>query len=203
MVADTILDPVTTKIRPISLTLPNLITLARLLSVPIIVFLVMTNQMVLAFYLFLLAGISDGIDGALAKYCNMASRLGAYLDPLADKALLTSIYVALAAKGLLPLWLAVLVVSRDILIIGAVILSWVMAHPVKVAPLMVSKAATTAQICLAVLILAMVGLGLSLGKMIDVMVYLAAILTALSAMAYMKTWFEHMSAHNGADAVDE
>src|ERR1043165_2429801 len=100
----------------------------------------------IAFVLFLAAGISDAVDGFLAKRFGMATELGAYLDPLADKAMLVSIYVALGITGALPAWLVILVVSRDIMIVGAVILSWVVDKPVPLRPLPVSKLNTVAQI---------------------------------------------------------
>ena len=78
----------------------------------------------IAFLLFLAAGISDAVDGFLAKRFGMTTELGAYLDPLADKALIVSIYVTLGITGVIPRWLVILVVSRDIMIVGAVMLSW-------------------------------------------------------------------------------
>src|SRR6187397_2933016 len=108
----------------------------------------------LAFLLLLAAGLSDAVDGFLAKRFNMATELGAYLDPLADKAMIVSIYVMLALVGAIPLWLVILVVSRDIMIVSAVILSWLVDRPVKLKPLAVSKLNTVAQILLALVVLA-------------------------------------------------
>ena len=100
-----------------------------------------------------MAGISDAVDGFLAKRFHMASELGAYLDPLADKALIVSIYVALGISGALPISLVILVVSRDIMIISGFMLSWLVGRPMPVRPLPVSKANTVAQILLATLVL--------------------------------------------------
>ena len=132
------------------LSIPNLITLGRILLVPIVVWAITSGQMRIAFLLFLTAGISDGVDGFLAKRFHMASELGAYLDPLADKALIVSIYVSLGVAGVLPIFLVILVVSRDIMIISAFMLSWLVGKPMPIRPLMVSKANTVAQILLAV-----------------------------------------------------
>ena len=115
--------------------------------------------MLFAFLLFLAAGVSDAVDGFLAKRFDMTSELGAYLDPLADKVLIVSIYVALGITEALPRWLVILVVSRDIMIVAAVMLSWLMGKPVAVRPLTVSKLNTVAQILLATLVLAWLGLG--------------------------------------------
>ena len=91
--------------------------------VPIIVWAIVSSEMEVAFAVFLIAGISDAVDGFLAKRFNMASELGALLDPLADKALLVSIYLALGIWGDIPRWIVILVVSRDIMIVTAVIVS--------------------------------------------------------------------------------
>ncbi|WP_222710227.1 CDP-alcohol phosphatidyltransferase family protein, partial [Lactobacillus apis] len=95
--------------------LPNIITLGRILLVPVIVWAIASNQMTIAFALFATAGLSDAVDGFLAKRFNMTSEIGALLDPLADKALLVSIYVALGVSGAIPRWIVILVVSRDIM----------------------------------------------------------------------------------------
>ncbi len=104
--------------------LPNLITLARLLMTPLAVSMIISQRFVAAFVIFVLAGISDGVDGFIAKRFDLRTELGSYLDPLADKALLISIYVSLAAIGALSPALAILVVARDLMILTAVVDSW-------------------------------------------------------------------------------
>src|SRR5258705_13661533 len=132
--------------RGYGLSIPNLITLARILAVPVILWAVTSGEVRIAFALFLAAGLSDLIDGFLAKRFGMATELGAYLDPLADKAMIISIYVALGIVEAIPRWLVILVVSRDIMIVSAVILSWLVDKPVKLQPIAVSKLNTVAQI---------------------------------------------------------
>src|SRR5260370_4257447 len=100
--------------------------------------------MEIAFGIFIVAGVSDAVDGFLAKRFNMASELGALLDPLADKALLVSIYMALGIWGAVPRWIVILVVSRDIMILAAVIVSWLFCKPIPIKPLMVSQLTTLA-----------------------------------------------------------
>src|SRR5215212_11581166 len=114
------------------MTIPNLITIFRLILVPIVIVMIMKGRWLTAFVLFVTAGVSDGVDGFIARRYNMHSEFGAYIDPLADKALLVSIYVTLAIVGVLPSWLAIVVVSRDLMIVAAVVLSWVMARPVTI-----------------------------------------------------------------------
>ena len=147
------------------MSIPNIITLGRILLVPVIVWAIASNQMEIAFAIFIVAGVSDAVDGFLAKRFNMASELGALLDPLADKALLVSIYVALGIWGAVPRWIVILVVSRDIMIVAAVIVSWLFGKPIPMKPLMVSKLNTVAQVAFAALVLAALGLRLQSGAL--------------------------------------
>jgi cardiolipin synthase len=151
--------------------------------------------MAAAFVLFLLAGLSDAADGYLAKRFGWHTELGAYLDPIADKALLVSIYVTLGFANHLPVWLVIAVVSRDILIVGAFLLSWILSRPVTIYPLLVSKANTLAQLVLASLVLAELGLGLRLEQFVTVCIWVTGVLTILSATAYFWGWLKHMASH--------
>jgi cardiolipin synthase (CMP-forming) len=188
------LDPTHDAALPVvPLSIPNLITLARIILVPVIVWAITAGEMMLAFGLFLAAGISDAVDGFLAKRFNMTSELGAYLDPLADKALIVSIYVTLGITGALPRWLVILVVSRDIMIVGAVMLSWLMGNPVTVKPLLVSKLNTVAQIVLACLALAALAFRWDVDMLLLLVMLLVAVLTLLSVAFYLAEWVRHMN----------
>jgi cardiolipin synthase (CMP-forming) len=180
--------------------IPNTLTLARIVLVPLVVWLIITHEMLAAFVVFLVAGFSDAADGYLAKRYGWHTELGAYLDPIADKALLVSIYVTLGFANHLPAWLVIAVVSRDILIIGAFILSWMLSRPVTVYPLLVSKANTLSQIVLAGLVLAELGLGLGLEPLVEVFVWVTGALTILSAGAYFWVWLKHMASYEPAPA---
>ena len=180
------------------MNLPNLITVARILSVPILVWAIAGHQMLLAFLLFLAAGISDAVDGFLAKRFNMQTELGAYLDPLADKVMIVSIYVTLGITEAAPRWLVILVVSRDIMIVGAVILSWVLDHPMTIRPLMVSKLNTVAQILFVGLLLACLGFDFDFGWLLPAATVAVATLTLLSVAAYVREWVRHMGSSRAA-----
>ena len=175
------------------MSIPNIITLARILLVPFIVWAIASGQMEVAFGVFVVAGVSDTIDGFLAKRFNMASELGALLDPLADKALLVSIYVALGIWGAFPRWIVILVVSRDIMIVGAVIVSWLFGKPIPMKPLMVSKLNTVAQVALAALVLAALGFGFRPWPYEAILMACVAVLTLLSVGLYLVEWVRHMS----------
>jgi cardiolipin synthase len=174
-------------------TLPNIITVGRIVLVPVVIWAITSGNMLLAFWLFVAAGISDAVDGFLAKRLNAQTEFGAYLDPLADKALRMSIYVTLSIEGLLPRWIVIAVVSRDIMIMGAVVLSWIMNKPVEIHPLIVSKLNTTAQIALAALVLASTGFKFDPGLSMSVALLLAGGLTVVSAAAYLVEWMRHMA----------
>jgi cardiolipin synthase (CMP-forming) len=175
------------------LSIPNLITLGRIILVPIVVWAITSGEMRAAFLLFVIAGISDAVDGFLAKRFHMKSELGAYLDPLADKALIMSIYVALGIAGALPLSLVILVVSRDIMIIGAFMLAWLVGRPMPVKPLPISKVNTVAQILLATLVLAEQGFGFVAPAVALAVMVLVAVLTLLSIAFYLAEWVRHMN----------
>jgi cardiolipin synthase len=175
------------------LSIPNLITLGRILLVPIVVWAIMSGAMWIAFVLFVVAGISDGVDGYLAKRFNMTTELGAYLDPLADKALIVSIYLTLGINGDIPRWLVILVVSRDILIVGGIMLSWLMGNPLKIRPLLVSKLNTVAQIVFACVVLGSLGFNYQVPMLKLALMGSVAVLTLLSIAAYLAEWVRHMN----------
>jgi cardiolipin synthase len=167
------------------LTLPNVITFARLCAVPAAVWLVLQDRMDAAFWVFVAAGISDAVDGWLARVSNSRSRLGAILDPVADKALLVSIYVTLAAVGVLPDWLAILVVFRDLLIVGGVLVLYVLGQPPAIQSILLSKANTALQITLAAGALLVAGYGLSAAGLVELLVLATAATTFASGAVYV------------------
>ena len=175
------------------MSIPNIITLGRIMLVPIIVWAIVSSQMEVAFAVFLIAGISDAVDGFLAKRFNMTSELGALLDPLADKALLVSIYMALGIWGAIPRWIVILVVSRDIMIVAAVIISWLFDRPVEMKPSKVSKLNTVAQILLALVVLASLGFAFDAEWAIQSLTALVAMLTLASVVIYIIEWMRHLN----------
>jgi len=179
------------------MTLPNYITVARFLMVPLIVLAMINDQMLTAFIVFMLAGVSDAVDGVIARRFNQKSELGAWLDPMADKFLLVSVFVVLGWLGALPMWLVILAVSRDGMIIAAVVLSSLMGNPVEMRPLMISKANTLVQIVLLILMLAELAGIVQLDALIGWMVYAVAGLTIASAGAYLVSWLRHMASEGG------
>jgi cardiolipin synthase (CMP-forming) len=176
-----------------ALNIANILTVLRFCLVPIVIVSIMNREWSIAFVLFLTAGVTDAVDGFVARQFDMRTELGAYLDPLADKALLVSIYITLAIAGILPAWIAILVVSRDVMIVGAVIVSWIMDNPVEINPLKLSKANTLVQISFAAMMLLLLALGVALQPWLFWGLLVVAALTIASMLAYLATWFRHMA----------
>jgi cardiolipin synthase len=178
--------------------LPNIITLCRLASVPAIVWLIIEGHWRSSFALFVAAGVSDAIDGILARRLRRQTTIGAYLDPLADKALLVAVYVTLAIADVLPNWLAILVVSRDVLIVGGVLLAHAFGERIEIRPSFISKTNTTAQIVLAAVMLAGIAFRLSpLQTLVDPLVWLVAGTTLASGLDYTVRWLRQMGRVGG------
>lgn len=160
------------------------------------IWLIVTGNLFSAFFLFLVAGLSDALDGFLARRFHWETELGAYLDPIADKTMLTSVYAALAFHGHIPIWLGILVVSRDFLIVGAVILAWLLERGLKIRPMLIGKVNTGLQIGLAAAVLAEKGLVLHWWAYIVPLIWVTAFLTALSAVLYLVAWLRHMALYD-------
>jgi len=173
-------------------SLPNFITIGRLLLTPVAIVMVSEESWRAAFFIFVLAGVSDALDGWLAKTYSLQSELGAVLDPLADKALIVSVYVTLAIQGVLPPWLAIMVVSRDLLIIGAVAVAWLVSRPFEVRPHPVSKATTLFQLVLARAALAIQVFRWRFPALEVALLGLVCALTIASASVYLWFWIKHM-----------
>ena len=130
----------------LTINIPNIITTVRILLVPIFVILLLDKHFLEALMVFTTAGLSDGLDGFIARYFNQRTELGAYLDPIADKLLITSAFISLAILKIIPGWLTVIVISRDILILLGVSICSFANIKVHINPSFVSKCTTLAQL---------------------------------------------------------
>ncbi|PSH68037.1 CDP-alcohol phosphatidyltransferase [Phyllobacterium brassicacearum] len=177
------------------MTIPNYITIFRFVLVPFIVMAVLSDYVGAALIGFVIAGVSDGVDGYIARRYDQRSELGAYLDPIADKLLLVSLFIVLGFLEQLPVWLVVIVVSRDIFIVGAVLLGAVIGKPMEMHPLFVSKANTAFQIILVTVALADMAFEFSLPGIRTALAWVVGLLTAASATAYLVAWTKHMAGY--------
>jgi cardiolipin synthase len=168
--------------------LPNLITLARVALAPVFVILLNDRDYRLALAVFVIAGVSDGIDGFIAKRFHYESRFGAILDPVADKVLLVSAYVMLTVLHHVPLWLVIVVVFRDLLIVGGYVAYTSLYGPVHMRPSWISKLNTFMQIALVVIVLSEQAIGTSYPWIVGSFVYAVLITTIASGGHYLWAW---------------
>lgn len=168
--------------KPISI--PNILTLLRILLVPLFVILLLRNMYSMALLVFALAGLSDGLDGLIARYMNQRTALGAYLDPAADKLLLVSAFIALGILDVIPAWVSVIVISRDVIIVLGIAILSLTDKPFEVKPTIVSKCTTATQILMVLLSLFDPDHG-RLAALHSPVSWLTSVLTILSGLYYV------------------
>lgn len=176
--------------------IPNLLTALRLVAAPAFAALLMAGDDRAALGIFALAGISDAADGFLARQFGMTTRFGRYLDPAADKLLMLSAFLTLAALGLSPWWLAVLVIARDIAIVLAVLFAYLMALPLRIQPLFIGKVNTVVQVSYIGLVLIFRVIGTDAPQISEGAALLTGVFTLLSWFAYGGLWFGALFARN-------
>ena len=173
------------------ITIPNFITILRIILAPIFVIYLLNDRLISALVVFVTAGISDGLDGLIARVFNQRSTLGAYLDPLADKLLLVSAFVTLAARGFMPAWLTVVVISRDVLILLGVLILFLAKSSFTVKPIVLSKLSTCFQIVSVIVVLTLQNFMFS--QLIHRYIFWAtAIVTIISGLQYIRQWLRLM-----------
>ena len=173
-----------------SLTIPNLISLIRMGLTPVFVIAVLQQEPERALAIFAIAGVTDALDGLIARYFDQRSALGAYLDPIADKLLLTAGFVIFAIPNVhsgvvIPVWITVLVLARDITILGLALVLQLVASIKEFPPLNLSKVNTAMQITAIILVL-LTGLVDSMDTLTVATLYLVAGLTVLSGLMYIR-----------------
>jgi len=168
--------------------IPNLLTLCRIGLVPWLVVLLQGHEFLWALIIFVIAGISDGLDGFIAKRFNAQTRLGALLDPLADKALLVTSYIMLSVLEHIPFWLMVTVVFRDIVIVGGYLLMVLFFGEVEMKPIKISKINTFMQIALIVCVLSALAWPINLAFVISGLCVVVLFTSILSGLSYVYIW---------------
>ncbi|MCG6975742.1 MAG: CDP-diacylglycerol--glycerol-3-phosphate 3-phosphatidyltransferase [Acidiferrobacterales bacterium] len=167
---------------------PNIITIARLVMVPLLILLLKQQDYQAALILFVVAGLSDGLDGFIARRWHLESHLGGVLDPLADKLLMLSAYVSLALLGHIPFWLLLVVISRDFLIVAGYLIVTSQSGAVKMEASYFSKFNTAAQIALVAIVLAEQAAVLRVPLLSELMIYTVLVTTLVSGAHYYWSW---------------
>lgn len=170
-------------------TIPNLISVLRMGLVPLFIIAVLEGQSLRALILFLVAGLTDALDGFIARFANQQSLLGAYLDPIADKILLTAAYIALTIPSLnhgvqIPVWITVLVIGRDVLLVVVGLILY-MAGGIRKFPVTILSKINTAIQVAAVLVVLLSALSPHLESIATTLLYLVAVLTVSSGLDYV------------------
>jgi len=174
------------------MNIPNAITLIRILLVPLIVIFLINGDYLKALIVFFICGITDALDGFLARVLHQKTSLGAYLDPIADKALLVSCFLTLAIGRAIPGWLAVIVISRDVIILSGICILFMMSIPFSIKPIMISKITTVTQILTLLLVLFLKSLPFTLDHTWIFLAYLVtALITILSGFKYIAIGLKH------------
>jgi len=168
------------------MNLPNSLSLLRIILVPIIIICLIQGQHINALVLFLIAGITDALDGFFARVLHQKSVLGAYLDPLADKALIASTFITLSVVGSIPAWLTVIVISRDFIILLGISVLTLLSIRFEVRPALVSKLTTAFQLLTVSLTMLFYSFPLHLDRgYLSVVYWLTAALTVASGLNYL------------------
>ncbi len=176
-----------------AVNIPNSLTLLRILLIPVFVGLMLYEWSEWALAALLLAGLTDALDGTIARAANQRTRLGMYLDPLADKLLLTSGFVTLSALHLVPLWVVILVVSRDVMLLAGTLLAQLTDSPVDISPTMLGKGTTVFQLAYLVLVVVLVSRQMDV-RLLQPLLYLMVGLTAASGSHYLYRGFVRLNA---------
>ncbi|MDH5359546.1 MAG: CDP-alcohol phosphatidyltransferase family protein [Gammaproteobacteria bacterium] len=169
--------------------IPNIISVLRLLLIPPAVWYLFNGQAATSLLIFIIAGASDGIDGLLARRYGWITRLGSILDPLADKFMMASIYIALGWLGHLPVWLVATVLGRDVFIIAGALGYHFVFGRYDMEPHLLSKLNTVLQIALVVFVLLSLSL-LPLPELfLQISIWVVMCSTVLSGMTYFTIWY--------------
>ncbi len=168
--------------------IPNFLTLARIAACPILVLLLHNGNYAMALVLFVAAGITDGLDGYIAKRFDCTSNFGAVLDPVADKLLIGSAYIMLAVLGDLPFWLLIVVMFRDLVIVVGYFIFVMMGAEVPMRPTYSSKVNTFVQISLVVAVLLEKASALHISLVLNGLIIGVLVTTVISGIQYVWQW---------------
>jgi cardiolipin synthase (CMP-forming) len=173
--------------------IPNILSALRLALAPVAAWLIVSGEFAAAFAVFVIAGATDALDGWLAKALNCPTTVGKFLDPAADKILMLAAFVALAWGGHIPSWVAMVVIVRDLLIVGSVGVARIAGAKLDTSPMFLGKLSTVLQVAYVALHLAMLAFGFSLGAIGEADAYIVAAITSLSGGAYLTRFIEAMT----------
>ena len=175
--------------------IPNILSILRIVLIPLVAWLILFDYFLYALITTLIIAISDFLDGFIARIFNAQSEIGSYLDSIADKAFIISAYMLIGTQKLLPIFVIIIVISRDIIIMGAFVLSFAMNQKLDINPLRISKINTFLQFTLIILVLVnnvgVFDFVYMLNSLIGFMMYLVIATTVISLLFYIKQWLNY------------
>ena len=166
------------------MNVPNFLTIVRILSIPVFVIFLLYDRFFVALLIFLGAGITDGLDGWIARVFHQRTTIGAYLDPIADKLMLTTSFIVLAILGIIPSWLTVIVIARDVIILLGILMLFLASHKVEIKPIFLGKASTVMQLVTIAWAL-VTKFSIVMESIFPAIIWVTAGLTALSGLLYI------------------
>lgn len=175
------------------MNIPNSLTILRILLIPLFIGFLIYERYEYSLGVLLLAGLTDGLDGTIARVANQRTRLGTYLDPLADKLLLTSGFVTLSVLHLVPLWIAILIASRDMILMTGTLLARLTESRVDISPTLLGKGTTLFQLAYLILAVVLTARQMDL-RLLQPLLYVMVCLTIMSGFHYLYRGFTHVSA---------
>jgi cardiolipin synthase len=178
------------------MNVPNTLTILRILSIPVFVILLLYDHLFIALLVFIGAGITDGLDGLIARVYHQRTTIGAYLDPIADKLMLTSSFIILAVLGIIPGWLTVIIIARDVIIFLGILVLQLTSHKVEIKPIFLGKAATVLQI-VAIAWSLVTPFSMVMKSVFPAIIWVTAGLTALSGLFYIYIGTKYFNEQGG------
>jgi len=174
------------------MNLPNSLTILRILLIPVFIGFLLYERYEYSLAVLLLAGLTDGLDGTIARVANQRTRLGAYLDPVADKLLLTSGFLTLSVLHLVPSWIAIVVVSRDMMLMTGTLLARLTESQLDISPTLLGKGTTLVQLSYLILVVVLTSRQIDL-SLIQPLLYLMVCVTVMSGFHYLYRGFTRLS----------
>jgi cardiolipin synthase len=178
------------------MNVPNTLTILRILSIPVFVIFLLYDRFFIALLIFIGAGITDGLDGLIARVFHQRTTIGAYLDPIADKLMLTTGFIVLAILGIIPSWLTVIVIARDVIILLGILMLFLTSHKVEIKPIFMGKASTVMQLVTIAWSL-VTPFSMVMKSVFPAIIWVTAGLTALSGLMYIYIGTKYFNEQGG------
>jgi cardiolipin synthase len=175
---------------------PNVLTILRIILIPVFIICLLYGRLFIALIIFVGAGITDGLDGLIARVYRQRTPTGEYLDPIADKLMLMSAFIALAVLGMIPRWLMVIVIARDVIIVLGILILRLTSHRVAIKPIFIGKAATFFQIATIVWAL-LTPYSLFLKSVFPYIIWVTAVLTCITGLHYIYIGTQYLNEQGG------